>query len=59
MSIDVGPADQVDVQDVPNPLSAADFTQLQLTVDPTRPSHDHGYTEEYIETLQFVAARLL
>ena len=53
-----GIPDQVDLQDVPIPLSASDFRLLQLTVDPIRPSEDYGYSE-YIETLQFVTVRSL
>ena len=50
-------AEQVEVEDIPNPLCRTDFEQLQALVDPMEPSEDHGYAK-YLDALRFVNSKL-
>lgn len=57
LSTDTREAELVECPPVPNPLSTADYRQLQATVHPTAQSNDFGYSL-YKDTLQFVASKL-
>ena len=57
LSTESAEPDQINVPDIPNPLSSADYVELQAAVNPMQQLDDFGVSL-YIDTIRFVYSKI-